>query len=459
MTAAGRKLRILQVASSVEGGGGEQIPPRLHRAFRRAGHRSMLFAGRLKGLSETDVFSIPDRWEVSPAARSVRSLFRAVLSLTGGRGSTRLFPLFEALAFPRVAWDLWRGHEDYTQPGSHRLLRLAPEAPDAVLLHNLHARWIKREGFFDLGYLPELSRAVPTILFPQDPWLITGHCAHPLDCPRWRIGCGKCPDLKIYPSIRRDATADNFRRKRAIYERSRLHLAAPSQWLLSMFEEAGIPLAGKRLIRNAVDTALFTPGGRRAARAALGLDPNRRIVMVSGNFLRTNPWKGYGWIVETAERLGRMKKIPPVDFLCVGDEGETSQFGGARIVFAGFVKDSSRMPVYYRAADAYFHPSRADTAPFSILEAMASGLPVVATSVGGIPEQIQDGRSGYLTSPGDTETMAARIGQLLASPGKCEAMGKRARALAVKQFDFKRQTGELIEWMTELAAAPGSLTS
>jgi glycosyltransferase involved in cell wall biosynthesis len=452
MKAGNRTLRILQVTSAVEGGGGEQISLRLHRTFRRLGHRSMLFAGRLKNFSEADVFQIPDRWDVSARARSVRAVFRRVLALTGGRGAARLFPYFEALAFPRVTWDFWRGHEDYTQPGSHQLLALAPEPPDVILLHNLHARWSRREGFFDLEFLPELSRRVPVILFPQDPWLATGHCGHPIECPRWRIGCGKCPDLKIYPSIRRDATAWNFKRKREIYGRSRLYFASPSQWLMAMFEEAGMPLAGKRVIRNSVDTALFKPGGRRAARTALGLDLKRRIILVSGNYLKVNPWKGYGWILETAERMSRIKQLPPVDFLCVGDEGSPVEFGGVRIVFAGFVKDPARMPAWYRAADVYFHPSRADTAPYSILEAMATGVPVVATSVGGIPEQVEDGRTGFLAAPGDTEAMAARLAELLTKPEKAAAMGERARARAVGLFDFKRQTGDFIDWMGEITS-------
>jgi glycosyltransferase involved in cell wall biosynthesis len=140
-----------------------------------------------------------------------------------------------------------------------------------------------------------------------------------------------------------------------------------------------------------------------------------------------------------------------VDFLCVGDEGEPVAFGGVRIVFAGFVKDPTRMPAWYRAADIYFHPSRADTAPYSVLEAMATGVPVVATSVGGIPEQVEDGRTGYLTAPGDTEAMAARLAALLMSPLKSVAMGKRARARAVKQFDFTRLADEFIEWMKDLS--------
>jgi glycosyltransferase involved in cell wall biosynthesis len=155
--------------------------------------------------------------------------------------------------------------------------------------------------------------------------------------------------------------------------------------------------------------------------------------------------------LETAERLSRMKKIPSVDFLCVGDEGAPVEFGGVRIVFAGFVADSSQMPEWYRAADIYFHPSRADTAPYSVLEAMATGLPVVATAVGGIPEQVEDGRTGYLVAPGDAEAMAAKLVELLTKPEKAAAMGKRARARAVKQFDFMGLTEEFLEWIQELS--------
>jgi glycosyltransferase involved in cell wall biosynthesis len=442
-----KPLRILQVTSSVAGGGGEQISMRLHRAFRRLGHRSMLFAGRGDFPGGEDLCLIPDRWDEIPRARRIRELYRKILSLTRGRGQTRLFPFFETLAFPQVTWDLWRGHEDYTQPGSRRLLSLIPEQPDIVLLHNLHARWNRREGFFDLNFLPQLSQSVPVILFPQDPWLLTGHCGHPIDCPRWRIGCGRCPDLAIYPSIRRDGTAWNFRRKRAIYARSRLHLAAPSRWLLEMFTEARIPMAGARLIDNGVDTALFHPGDRRAARAALDLDPDRRVIMISGNSLRVNPWKGYAWVLETAERLGWSRGFPPVDFLCVGDEGETLVYGKSRVLFAGQIQDPARMPLYYQAADMYFHPSRADTAPFSVLEAMASGLPVVATSVGGIPEQVEDGRSGFLVPAGDTMAMAERLGILLSDPEGCEEMGNAGRSRVLERFDFERQAGNFIDWM------------
>jgi glycosyltransferase involved in cell wall biosynthesis len=131
----------------------------------------------------------------------------------------------------------------------------------------------------------------------------------------------------------------------------------------------------------------------------------------------------------------------------VGDEGETLVYGKSRVVFAGHVQDSARMPLYYQAADIYFHPSRADTAPFSVLEAMASGLPVLATSVGGIPEQVEDGRTGYLVNPGDTMAMAERLGILLSDPESCADMGEAGRARVLERFDFERQAEDFIDWM------------
>jgi glycosyltransferase involved in cell wall biosynthesis len=451
MNPTDRKLTILQVTSAVEGGGGEQVSLQLHRAFRRLGHRSILFAGRVSAQDDEDIFALPNRWETSRRARAAFAAYRRILALTGGRGESRLLPLFETVMFPRFTWDLWRGHEDFTQPGSRRLLSLIPQKPDVVLLHNLHARWNRREGFFDLTYLEPLSKTLPAILLPHDPWLLTGHCAHPLGCERWRIGCGQCPDLTIYPAIRRDATAANFRRKRAIYARSKLHVVALSQWLLSMFAESGIAFSGLRRIYNGVDTALFRPGTSAAARESLGLPADRKIILVSGNALRTNPWKGFPWLLDAAERLAREGQATPVDFLCVGDTGDTLDFGTVRVVFVGRTKDAARMSQYYRAADVYFHPSRADTAPLTVLEAMSTGLPVVATSVGGIPEQVQDGRSGFLALPGDTQSMADRIGALLADPALAREMGERGRLRVLEYFNFSRQVEELLAWMQELA--------
>jgi glycosyltransferase involved in cell wall biosynthesis len=452
-------LTILQIAGAARAGGGEQVALRLHQAYGARGHRSWLGLGSSEHEAGPGEILIPDRWHVGAWPRWLDRARRAVVRLAGGRGQAKLLPLFEALAYPSAAFALFAGLEDFTQPGSHAVLSRLPSTPDILHLHNLHARWLRREGFFDLRLLADWSRRAPLVLTAHDPWLLTGHCAHPLGCPRWRVGCGLCPDLDIYPAVRRDATHANWLRKQRIYAASRLYLATPSRWLMAMFDEAGFPAVEKRVIPNGVASAVFTPGDWIAARRALGLDAKHSLVLVVANRLRTNPWKGYDWLREVAARLGADESLS-VDIVCVGDEGPVQPAGNARLIFAGQVEGVQRMADYYRAADVYLHPSRADTFPLAVLEAMSSGLPVVATSVGGIPEQVAQGESGFLVRPGDVAAMATRVSELLRDAARARNMGARGRTIVEKEFRFESQVNAYLDWFAELrekrvAAAAG----
>lgn len=98
---------------------------------------------------------------------------------------------------------------------------------------------------------------------------------------------------------------------------------------------------------------------------------------------------------------------------------------------------------YYQNADIFVLPSYAENLPLVILEAMASGLPVVATSVGGIPEIIKDGENGFLIQPGDYRGLAEKITYLIEHPDARKEMGRRNRELAIKQYDFSRVVDDL----------------
>lgn len=395
--------------------------------------------------------SIPNRWTVGGWPRAVRRARDGLLQLTHGRGQTRLDDFLEAVTFPGATWDLTTGHEDYTQPGTRLVPRSLPATPDVIQLHNLHARWLRREGFFDLRVLPEWSRRTPVVLTPHDPWLLTGHCAHPLGCPRWRIGCGRCPDLKIYPAVRRDATAWNWKRKRRLFAESRLHLATPSRWLMSMFDEANFQTLERRVIPYGVDSELFSPGSQAAARQALGLAVDVRIVLVVANRLRTNPWKGFDWITAVADRLAGSTR-QAIEIVCLGDEGESQERGRVRLTFAGWKESEARVAEFYRAADAYLHLSRADTFPLSVLEAMSCGLAVVATRVGGIPEQVEHGATGFLARPGDVPEMTGHLRTVIEDADGAKAMGARGRARVLQSFRLETQVQAYLDWYGEMLA-------
>ena len=137
--------------------------------------------------------------------------------------------------------------------------------------------------------------------------------------------------------------------------------------------------------------------------------------------------------------------------LCVGEEGEPVQKGRLRVRFHGPINDPALMANIYRAADVYAHPAVADTFPTTILEAMACGIPVVATSVSGIPEQVEDGRTGYLVPYRDVGSMRDRLLDLLSDEAAKERIGSAAGARASRMFDLPTQAHAYLEWFRSFA--------
>jgi glycosyltransferase involved in cell wall biosynthesis len=102
-----------------------------------------------------------------------------------------------------------------------------------------------------------------------------------------------------------------------------------------------------------------------------------------------------------------------------------------------------------KAADLYTHPARADNCPTTVLEALARGTPVVASAVGGIPEQVVEGRTGFLVPVGDARALAGRVLALLAGEELWVRMGRQA-AGDVARFGGKRMVGEYLAFYDEI---------
>jgi glycosyltransferase involved in cell wall biosynthesis len=118
-------------------------------------------------------------------------------------------------------------------------------------------------------------------------------------------------------------------------------------------------------------------------------------------------------------------------FICLGVGGPEEVLGNGRIIYAGKEKDVQRMVLYYRASDVYLHAASAEAFGKMITEANACGVPVVATNIGGIPEQIIDGETGYLIPPGSINQMTAAVQKIIDDPSFAAALrdGRHARML------------------------------
>jgi glycosyltransferase involved in cell wall biosynthesis len=221
----------------------------------------------------------------------------------------------------------------------------------------------------------------------------------------------------------------------------------------SILAEAATEL---RVIPYGIDLTVFRPGDRAEARRALGLAPDGVLVLTVGNAAPTNYYKDFA----TLERaLGRLGQTRDVEVASVGGQWPERAHGRARIRFTGYVSDQHRLADWYRAADLFVHTARADTFPVTILEALASGLPVVATGVGGIPEQIADGRTGLLVGLEDDEGLAAAIASLLDDPQGRARMGAEAASDARARFGVERMVADYSTWFEEILAESRSESS
>jgi len=468
-----KPMQILKLNTFDIGGGAEKVAWDLLQAYQAKGHYVSLAVGRKRRMSAASIV-IPNKQARFLLTRFLlRISQRLKLINTHLRGAWRMSRIIDCAARPRREWELARCREDFHYPGTWRLLKLNCETPDILHCHNLHG------DYFDLRALPWLSRQLPVVLTLHDAWLLSGHCAHSFCCDRWQSGCGACPDLTIYPSIQKDSTAYNWRRKQKIYARSRLYVATPSHWLMAKVKQSMLASAivEAKIIPNGVNLSIFRPAANRMQiRTQLGIPQAASIILFTANGIRQNIWKDYQTIRATITLVEKGCRNREIIFLGLGDEAPPEFIGSAKLRFIPYKKDPATVACYYQAADVYLHASKADTFPNTILEALACGIPVVATGVGGIPEQIKGLGLGYwnqgqkdtnsntlssvplndatgaLVPPGDAESMAKTLTILLNDGNMRLQLGENAACDAQQRFDLKRQANTYLKWYRHILA-------
>ncbi len=374
-------------------------------------------------------------------------------------------------ARPRLARAEREGRESFDFPGTAAIPDLAPAPLDVLHGHNLHG------SYFDLRQLAPISRRLPVTLTLHDEWTFTGHCAYGIDCERWRIGCGSCPDLTLYPAIKHDGTHENWLAKQAIYHASRLYVTTPSQWLMDRATVSILAdgVAAWRVIPNGVDRTVFRPSDRAAARARLDLPADASILLFAANGVRKSPYKDYDTVAVAAERAAALATTRPVLTLALGDDSPTQTFPNGELRSVPYRPDVGGVADYFVAADLYLHAAKAENLPTTILEALSTGIPVVATAVGGIDEEVRslagapggwagagfgpDEATGVLVSRGDADGMAAAAAALLADDRLRQTLGANAAADAALRFDLDLQLDRTIAWYREIIADWKSLAT
>ena len=237
------------------------------------------------------------------------------------------------------------------------------------------------------------------------------------------------------------------------YSRTCHGVIALSQSVRQVLLAAGVPDSRIEVIVPGIEMPGGLPGPevRSAARARWGFSGDEFVVGHAAAFTHE---KGQDVALQAALLLAT--KLPRGRMLLVGEGAERSQPGMlelARQAFPsvqlpGFLDDLDQ---FYAALDLYIMPSRSEAWGLTALRAMAYGLPVVASNVGGLPEVVEQAKSGWLVPPGSPEALAAAIADAASDPARLCEFGRNARQRAA-QFTIERTVERTEQFYLRLLA-------
>ncbi|MFI5783600.1 glycosyltransferase [Nocardia sp. NPDC051570] len=257
---------------------------------------------------------------------------------------------------------------------------------------------------------------------------IAAWCARVPKAIVWVHNCGD-----VEPRGRFRAVTD-----RILDRRTSAYFGVAQAQIRYMVEDLGYPESKIRVIYNGVDPSAFATGDDRTAAMDFGIGEQDVVV---GIVAALRPEKDHATFLRAARQVA--DRLPSAKFLIVGDGPERGRIESLvgelglddRVIVAGSRPDVAAL---LRAMDVVVLSSYSvECFPMALLEAMAAARPAVCTSVGGIPELIVDGKTGYLVPPRDPDRLAERLLVVLADVPARKQMGAAARARVDTEFSLR----------------------
>jgi glycosyltransferase involved in cell wall biosynthesis len=315
--------------------------------------------------------------------------------------------------------------------------------------HNLHGH------FVSIPLLARESRRRKIVLSPVDQFLSTGYCPYTLGCERYLDGCGECPQLDLpYPGISRDATGVLLKMKKSAIAASRFHLLVHTDYLAAHYAHTFVGKLPIDRIYYGVDTQVFRPVEKEAAAAALGIEPPGGFVVGLIHSAVDEKRKGLLPFLELLSRAAERMPVP-LAVLLVGRGSEQAKEKATvplTVTALPFLKSPRELAAALNLCDVLLYPTQADNLSLTCLDALACGVPVISSRVGGQPEAVRDGVNGFLCEPDRPEQFIERTARMAADPELTRRLSEAARRTAVEQFNIDTYIDNLAEYYERVLA-------
>lgn len=326
-----------------------------------------------------------------------------------------------------------------------RLLAETQEFQDADVVHYhlIHNQMI---SLLDLPWLFGLK---PTVWTLHDPWLLTGHCVHPMACERWLCGCRDCPSLDAHFRLETDCADRMWRIKQRVLSETDPDIVVASSYMLDMVRRSPITCGVGRvhLIPFGVEPESFPDDAAKPAnRARLGIPENDFVVMLRAD---TIGFKGLQYI---SEALGQRNPDRPTTLVTVRQRHLLDDLAGAyNIVDLGWLDDPSLLRRVYSACDVFLMPSTAESFGLMALEAMAAGRPVICFEGKALVELTHAPECGIAVPMRDSSALRAAVDHLALHPEEAERRGRLGRTIAAEHYGQERYLDALASLYREVA--------
>jgi glycosyltransferase involved in cell wall biosynthesis len=311
------------------------------------------------------------------------------------------------------------------------------ETADVLNFHNLHST------NFSYLAIPKLTQEKPAVYTLHDMWSFTGHCASTLGCDKWKAGCGRCPYPDSYPAIVHDNTSLEWKLKNWVYSCSNLTIVTPSRWLT---EQAKVSMLNRFCIHHiphGIDTNAYRPLDPELCRAVFNIPVEKKVIAFGTTSLR-NILKGGDLLLKALQSLPTKLKQQCV-LLTFGQRNTPLESVlDLPAIHLGYIDSDFLKSMVYSVADLFLHPTRADVFGLVLQESMACGTPMVSFEIGGVPDLVRPGVTGYLAKPEDVEDFKNGIIQLLEDDLLRRTMKLNCRQIALAEYSLNLQATRYI---------------
>lgn len=311
----------------------------------------------------------------------------------------------------------------------------------------VHLNWVNN-GFISISSLRKIT--APIVWTLHDMWAMTGGCHYCGNCDQFVSSCGNCPCLNS--SKKNDLSATQLQQKKQLWSTLPFIVVCPSKWLAKCAKESSV-LKNKRIevIPNGIDTNIFQPMDKLQARSALNLPHDKKLVLFNAFNALNDVRKGIDTCIKTMGLIAERGNVD-IELAVLGEYQLDSISSHIPIHYLGKLSDEIALSLVYSAADIFFNPSKQDNLPNTILEAMACGLPCVASEIGGFPDLIKYGKNGFLSNSNDYQDFAQHIITLANDTALYSCLSESARKTILQSFDINHVSYQYYELYKDLTS-------